>query len=447
MSTTLTPLPATTEQGAVYNHVFWLAYAANVLLVTGNCLTLRFAELVAFLNGTEQIAGTVVSIGMVGALVARFFLGQSIDRYGTRKLWTISTALFVLGCLGFLSCESVAWNLYAARIAFAAGIAGMFTCSIVHIQNQVPSHRRTEVIGNLGSSGFIGMIIGSQLGDIIYNAIPNGDTRFSVLFGGAALMGIVYLMLVRLLTRNDWHQRPHETPGAHRLILRYWPGMLILVALVMGLGMTVTTVFLTRYATSKQLASGVSIFFTGYAISAFCFRISLKHWGHRLGHTRMILLGLGGHCVGQFSLILVNQQWQFLIPAIGCGFGHALLFPSVISLGAGRFPPEYRGTGTTIILGFTELGVVLSAPVLGAIIDRFGFVPMFATAGATCLAIGITYAATAQRRRVEESLSCVEATRPEEHNDFGLVLNPCEGSVPSECPAQLQPELPGRQFR
>ena len=43
-------------------------------------------------------------------------------------------------------------------------LAGMFTCSIVHIQNQVPAERRTEVIGNLGSSGFLGMIVGSLLG-------------------------------------------------------------------------------------------------------------------------------------------------------------------------------------------------------------------------------------------------------------------------------------------
>lgn len=444
MSTTLTPLPATTERDAVYNRVFWLAYAANVLLVTGNCLTLRFAELVAHLHGTEQIAGMVVSIGMVGALAARFFLGQSIDRYGTRKLWTISTTLFVLGCLGFLGCESVSWNLYAARVAFAAGVAGMFTCSIVHIQNQVPTHRRTEVIGNLGSSGFIGMIVGSQMGDIIYNAIPNGDLRFNTLFGGAAMLGIVYLVLVRLLTRNDQHQRPRETPGAHRLLFRYWPGMLVLIALVMGLGMTVTTVFLTRYATSKELASGVSIFFTTYAIAAFFFRVSLKYWGPHLGHYRMILLGLGGHCLGQFSLILVNQQWQFLIPAIGCGFGHALLFPSVISLGAGRFPPEYRGTGTTIILGFTEFGVVLSAPVLGAVIDHFGFVPMYATAGATCFAIGIAFAMTARPQRHEEP--AVERTRQTERIDLDYVLNQCEVSVPSECPAQLRPELPGRQF-
>ena len=39
------------------------------------------------------------------------------------------------------------WSIYLARIAYFVGLTGMFACSMTHIQNQVPAHRRTEVIG------------------------------------------------------------------------------------------------------------------------------------------------------------------------------------------------------------------------------------------------------------------------------------------------------------
>ncbi len=71
---------------SVYNRVFWLAYAANLTLVSANALTFRFAELVAYLGGSEKVAGAIISTGVMGALAARFLLGQAIDHYGTRRL-------------------------------------------------------------------------------------------------------------------------------------------------------------------------------------------------------------------------------------------------------------------------------------------------------------------------------------------------------------------------
>ena len=85
----------------------------------------------------------------------------------------------------------------------------------------------------------------------------------------------------------------------------------------------------------------------------------------------MILYGLVANAAGQALLPLVTSGFYFGIPALCCGFDHALLFPAVISLGSGAFPRRYRGTGTTIILGFFDVGALISAPILGTIIDYF----------------------------------------------------------------------------
>ncbi|MDQ7012191.1 MAG: MFS transporter, partial [Mariprofundaceae bacterium] len=361
---------------SVYDSVFWLAYAANVALMTANALTFRFAELVAFLGGTEKTAGAIVSVGVVGALLVRLRLGQAIDRFGTRKLWLLSSLLFILGCGMLLVWRQLSWEMYAARIAFSAGLAGMFTCSIVHIQNQVPPHRRTEVIGTLGSSGFVGMIAGTLLGDAIFTALPEGDTKFAALFGGAMGLGMVYVAIVTLLTHRDSHDPPQQMPPALRLLFRYWPGCVVLAALMMGVSMSVTTVFLTRFVTYLlsvgSNVNGIATFFTAYAASAFVFRLATRQWSHSVGRHRMILAGLAGQCAGFCLFPHITSEWHFVIPAIACGWGHALLFPAVISLGAGAFPQEYRGIGTTLMLGFTEIGAMMSAPVLGGIIDYFG---------------------------------------------------------------------------
>lgn len=390
MSSLQPPIFAGERPQAIYNQTFWLAYTANVLLVTANALTFRFAEFVKWLGGTEAITGQIVSVGIVGSLLVRFTLGRDIDGHGVRRMWIGSSALFILGCGLLTIAQHLGWEIFAARAAFSIGLASMFACSISHIQAQVPTDRRTEVLGSLGSSGFVGMILGAQLGDIMFAWVPLGRPLFTALFGAATLCGIGYLFVVLYLTRNEQHVRPHETLAAHRLIFRYWPGPVVLPALMMGVGFVVTTVFLTRHATELGLP-GIRTFFTAYPVSAFIVRIISRTWSRTMGRHRMLLLGLVGHCVGYVSLCLVNSEWDLILPAIACGFGHALLFPCVVSLGAGAFPPEYRGSGTTITLGFMDLGVFLSAPVLGRLIDAYGFNVMFLTSAVTGAIIAVIY--------------------------------------------------------
>lgn len=378
------------SEEAVYGRTFWLAYIANTLLVLANSLTFRFAELVVFLGGTERRVGDIVAFALTVSVVVRLSVSHVLDDYGTKRMWPLCTLLFIGGCALFLQCRDLSWMIYAARVAFVVGLTGMFACSMTHIQNVVPAHRRTEVIGNLGSSGFIGIIVGSNLGDWIVHAIPPGRTQFLVLFGGALAIGVLYLFIVLAMTRGHRPRPATPSPYAFWLLLRHWPGMVVLVSMVMGLGVTVTTVFLTRFATSQHI-DGIGMFFTGYALSAFGFRIIAARWSRTIGRHWMLVRGLMGHAAGHFLLSFADNGWEFILPSIVCGFGHALLFPAVVSLGSGAFPSSARGSGTAIILAFTDFGSLVVSPLLGRIIVAAGFHWMFWASSATALVVGILY--------------------------------------------------------
>jgi len=383
----------TEPEPTIYNRIFWWSYAANLLLVSANAMTFRFAELINLLGGTQQLAGMIVSIGAVSALVGRLFLGQWMDRFGVRPLWIITSWIMIFGILMMVVNPSLGFTMYLGRSLFIFGIGGMFACSITHIQNLVPPHRRTEVIGSLGSSGFLGMIVGSQLGDLILTHTSDSFLRYWILFGSAALLAFVYLLIVCKITHKDVHCSHQETPSAFPLLFKYWPGGVILVAMMMGMGFTSTTVFLTRYATSLNLR-GVGTYFTAYAVTAFLIRVMTRHTSKIYGRHRMIVVGLCGHIVGHFWLCFVTQEWHFILPAMCSGFAHALLFPCVVSLGTGTFPTQFRGTGTTLLLCFLDLGGLLSAPILGGIIDHAGFAAMFTITAISFLLVTIFYALT-----------------------------------------------------
>jgi MFS family permease len=405
--TTIPTVPADPSARALYNRAFWLAYTANLLLVTANALTFRFAEFVQYLRGTESLTGQIVQAGLIGSLAVRLVLGQAIDGLGVRRMWIASSLVFIAGCGLFVFIDRLGPALFVARLLFTVGIASMFACSIYHVQIQAPPHRRTEVIGSLGTSGFIGMVAGTQLGDVLFRVVADPHALFVMLFALTALLGVSYLTIVVYLTRHDGLPRPVLGPPVHQLIFRYWPGAVAIVALLMGVGFTVTTVFLTRYATEHRLG-GIGTFFTCYAAAAFVFRWVSRTWSQSLGRHRMLLLGLAGHTAGHLLLVNVGSQWEFVLPALCTGFGHALLFPCVVSLGAGAFPPEYRGTGTSITLACVDLGTMLSAPLLGSVIERQGFNAMYYATAAIMAAGLVVYGVLKFHVHDEEMTTGVE---------------------------------------
>ena len=50
-----------------------------------------------------------------GALLARLFIGQGIDHYGTRRLWMTASLLFIFGCYAISALIYVASKIYRRR--------------------------------------------------------------------------------------------------------------------------------------------------------------------------------------------------------------------------------------------------------------------------------------------------------------------------------------------
>lgn len=388
------------------NHpVFILSYVANLALVTANAATFIFADWIAWLasNGSvgvqyqEELPGRVLQYGILASISARIFLGQSIDRFGVRRVWLVMSLLALSGLSIFASLRSVSMLLPLGRILFATGLGGMFTCGTFHIQASVTEQRRTEFIALLGSSGFVGMALGSQLADFIKWLSDGNDSVFYPrLFQATVGLLVLYIGCALLVTRGLPRPERQETrPSLIRLTRRYWPGLIVGVAMAMGLVFTVPSLFLVRFNNHEQFG-GIAAYWTTYAVTAFLFRMLTASLSRSIGRYRLIFVGLITQGIGLWCLIPVSEWWHLLLPAVLCGFGHALLFPSIVSLGTQPFPARYRGSGTNLILGCFDLGVGISAPLLGRIIDRpefggVGFRQMFFVAGTIPLLVAVVW--------------------------------------------------------
>ncbi len=357
-----------TKSSSAYGGIFWAAYLANALTMIAITLLVRYADFVTHLGGAEGQLGLIVGVGMIGSLVMRVGQGVGIDRYGPRLVWRWSMVGFIVSLVSHLWIHSATgFEIFAVRIVMQTSIAGIFGASITYISRRVPPERMAEIIGTLGTSGFVGFLVGPQLSDWICRGEVIQREQLDWLFLTSAGLAVGGLIAVCFATREKAIKPTRRQPAAIPLVRRYNPGFLLLVAVVVGGGITIPHTFLRTFAQERNI-SQIGFFFIVYACTAFVARMSARGLFAKYGNRPWIIAGLALLSASMAMYLVVDQVWQLAIPAVCAGAGHALLFPALMAAGSTRFPERYRGLGTTLMLSMYDIGNLIGAPLVGGIL-------------------------------------------------------------------------------
>ena len=361
----------------------------------------HYARWIDFLGGDVEQVGFIMGAGSVVGLFLRPWIGQCIDRIGARNVWLLGYLIFGIGAAANLGLTDLGPGVYLCRSLLILGAAFVFSSSLAYITHHAPPERRTEAIGTLGVGGFIGMLLGPALGDLIL-----GDTRsvegFQTLFTVAVAALVIPALLLFFLEPPATETRASSAriSDFFRTIIRCWPGTIILVVATFGLCMTVPFVFLAKYIDEVGLSipgvSEMGLFFTCYAGWGLTVRISSRKIPDRLGRRKMLLVGCTVMGSGMFLFPWVDAEhpWRLAAPALLCGTGHALMFHTATSLFLHTFPSHVRGAGSALSLMVLDLGTIAGAPVLGYIAFHFGYDWLFRSVGVMCFVTGLLYAAS-----------------------------------------------------
>src|SRR5690606_11799205 len=108
----------------------------------------------------------IVGVGMIGSIFIRMAQGDAIDRYGASRIWLWSMIGYSISLLlHLLISTAYSPGAFLVRILMQASLAGIFGASITFVSLRVPARRMAEIIGLLGTSGFLGLMIGPLISD------------------------------------------------------------------------------------------------------------------------------------------------------------------------------------------------------------------------------------------------------------------------------------------
>lgn len=407
------------ESRSPYDPSFWKAYLSNLLVMVAVAVLYRYADFVTYLGGSELHLGWIVGLGMVGSLFMRLFLGSAIDRYGSRLMWLAGLMLFVASCFGHLLITRYDGPaIYLLRIAFCSSIAAFLGGSMTFISGRAPVVRMAEMLGMLGTSGFLGMVLGAQLGDLLVHGTIHDRSQVDRLFIFSGLLGLLALGVAWWATCGYRLPVQRKRPPMLWLVRRYFPGTILLVSLAMGFSYGLPQTFLRTYAAELAIPR-IGLFFAVYSATAIVTRVLTRRLPEQVGLQPMIYAGLVTMVAGQVAFLLVRTEWQLLIPALCFGMSHAILYPAAVAEACGEFPVRYRGMATMLILAVYDLGVLIGAPTAGVILHTAEFLHlprypvMYLTVASLLGGLGIIYVLAhrkPRRRRLRSKAASLPVT-------------------------------------
>ena len=381
---------------------------ANLLVMVSMALLFRYADFVTLLGGSEWHLGWIVGTGVMGSLVMRLVLGAGIDRYGPRRVWLASLGLLAASCFAQLLVDRYDGPaIYLLRILFCSAAAGVFGSTVTFISSTAPVRRMAEMIGMLGTAGFVGIVLGTQLGDLLCGTEVVQRAQVDRMFLAAGMSALAAMAFVWTATWGHPAPTIRRRPPLFWTIRRYHPGTVLLVGVAMGVGISLPSTFLRTYAAELGIAK-IGLFFAVYAPTAILTRVLTRRLPERIGLMPMILLGLVALVAGQLLLLVVRSEWYFVFPGVGYGVAHAILFPTVIAAGSRTFPNRHRGLGTTLMLAMYDVGQLIGAPSAGAILHFStnwglpGYPTLFVTTATILAIVGVIFGLTGRRQSDQE---------------------------------------------
>jgi MFS family permease len=409
---------------------------------------------------TEGQVGVAASFYVAGACAGALGFGYLTDRFGRRRLFLVTLALYLAATVATAFAPNALW-FWICRMFTGAGIGGEYAAVNSAIDELIPARRRGTADLMVNGSYWLGTAVGAALSIPLLNTgVLPANLGWRVLFGLGALLGLGILFVRRMVPESPrWlfihgedgtaenvvrdiertverqtGQRLAPTPGrgvrvrqrrsvglaeiAAAMLRRYPRRSLLGLALFVGQAFLYNAVFFTFALVLdtffKVPSGGVGIYLLAIGLGNFAGPIALSRFFDSVGRVPMIAgcyLLSGALLVGTallfrsgtLSAFTLTACWVVVFFFASAGASAAYLTVSEI------FPMETRAVAIALFYAIgTGLGGIIGPALFGRLVQSgsvsqvmWGYVlgaALMIAAGLVELAIGVN----AERRGLED---------------------------------------------
>jgi MFS family permease len=339
------------------------------------CLSIGMLLAVIPVYADDELAvgsfGVALAVAAVSPmlLVCQPIAGRIGDRRGRRVLVVAGGLIAGVSVVSYTVADSLEL-LIALRVLTGIGEGLLLVGAATIVTDLAPERRRGEALSLYSLGLWGGLALGPVLGELAL-----GDDRFDavwLLAGGCCLAAAVMGLSLPETGRTE---SPAGIGSPTRIVhpAAVGPG-LVLALMVFGFAGLGT--FATLYARELGLDGGGAVFLV-YSAVIVATRIVGRRLPDTLGPKRTSGAALALIAAGLLVIGLWNVPLGLFAGTIVLAFGHALGFPSLMTLAVNAAPAGERSSVVGTFTAFTELGFLVGSLSLGAIASTVGYDGVF----------------------------------------------------------------------
>ncbi|MEV4442407.1 MFS transporter, partial [Streptomyces sp. NPDC049577] len=170
------------------------------------------------ISGSE-VTGIAAALYVAGACTGALLFGWLTDRYGRKKLFLLTLALY-LGATGLTALSFDSWWFFAFRFLTGCGIGGEYAAINSAIDELIPASHRGRVDLLVNGSFWIGAVGGSLLSIVMLDTdLFPANVGWRLTFALGVVLGLVILLVRRHVPESPrWLFIHGRGPEAEELV-------------------------------------------------------------------------------------------------------------------------------------------------------------------------------------------------------------------------------------
>jgi MFS family permease len=373
--------------GAGRSKLWSLPYTLALVAICVISLTMTFMMpllpiYIKMIGGNLSLAGLVVSIYTLAALISRPFFAIAIDRFGRKPILLLGLALILLGCF-YYRLVTIIGVLMVIRIIHGIGYSASSNAAGTIVADVVPKERRGQGIGYYGFVTAASLALGPAAGLLIlHNADIN--TAFAVAAIIAAF-GLAASCFLSYENKPAFRRLGAVHTGSTRLVrekqpLSYGyeksalPASLVMLFVAFAYSGIVT--FLPTYAGTLGMEH-ISTYFLVYAAVLLITRLVVDRITIERDISVVLLPGILLMAAAFILLGFGKTLPSFLIAAVFYGVGYGSVQPTLNAMVISACAPAKRSAANSTFFSAMDLGIGLGAMAWGMVSQAFGYPAIF----------------------------------------------------------------------
>jgi len=340
---------------------------------------------------------TFITAGLVAPLWG--YLG---DRFG-RKSMLVRASFGLTICVSLMGLATHLWHLVLLRLLVGLA-AGYSSGSTILVAVQTPKDRSGQALGLLASGVMAGNLVGPLVGGALSPLIGIRATFYCA----AALIGVAFVAtvwLVREVPRPmEQAARPKvrwaEIPNRGIVATMLLAGLLLMIA-NMSIEPIITVYVAGLVHDPKHVTVIAGVVMSAAALGSVLSASRLGQLADRIGHVRVIALGLAAAALLLVPQAFVSASWQLIVLRFLMGMALGGLLPCIAATIRHNVPEHVIGTALGYSLS-SQFAGQFTGPLIGGFVG--GHIGMRAVFMATSALLFVAAACVRRAGRAPQPL-------------------------------------------